>query len=59
MTTVVHSRSENKDEIEVRFVVRKKRDPDLFNMMKKFPEVQWSTFCKLKINDYCKERIKK
>ena len=56
---MVHSRSQNKNEFEVRFVVRKARDPDLFNMMKEFPEVQWSTFCKLKINDYCKERIKK
>jgi len=56
---MVHSRSQNKNEFEVRFVVRKARDPVLFNMMKEFPEVQWSTFCKLKINEYCLVRMKK
>lgn len=59
MTTVVHSRSQNKNEFEVRFVVRKKRDPELFSLMKKYPEVQWSTFCKLKISEYCNDREKK
>jgi hypothetical protein len=59
MTTVVHSRSQNENEFEVRFVVRKEKNPELFNKMKKYPEVQWSTFCKLKISEYCNERVKK
>lgn len=56
---MVHSRSQNKNEFEIRFVVRNAKDPVLFKLMKQFPEVQWSTFCKLKIKDYCNDRVSK
>jgi len=44
------------DYVEVRFAVKKKDDPQLFDEMKKFPEVHWGVVCKKKIEEYVLER---
>lgn len=46
------------DWVEVRFAIKKKDDPVLFNAMKEFPEVHWGVVCKEKIIQYIKDRKK-
>jgi hypothetical protein len=44
------------DVIEVRFKIHKNKERELFLMMKKHDEVNWSRVSKKGIEEYCKER---